>query len=1036
MMNQRTGRRTRRLGSSLLALLLLISLLVSGAPIAGANNAPDITLKIGAVSGKPGEQVNVPVTIDPGSHNIQYYNLSIAYDPAVLEPVAGGGAVTDESSFDSNDLFMPDTSTSGVVGVNFVAVNLITAKQNLFTMHFTIKADAVLGDSNVTFASSTVIDLVTQQTQNVDGKIAVTGSATLGIGEISGYPGDTVAVPVKLEEATRGVGSYGAQIAYDSTALEVTEITGANGDYFDSVFDNAAGKLKVIWINGGGETRPIEAPQKLFTIFLKIKANANPGDYLLTVDDPNDKAQLTMTDKKSVELQKTVTAGKVSVSAVPVPAAPSGLSATAGDRQVSLSWSTVQGATYYNVYSGTAAGNYDSTPLATALTGLSYQAVNLTNGTTYYFAVKAGNASGESPYSNEANATPQAELPGTPTLAPAVAGNGQVSLTWNAATNAAGYNIYQRTATGTYGTPAATVNGATYSETVSGVTYSKVVSGLSNGTTYYFVVRATQSGVEGASSNEVSAVPITVSGAPTAVQAVAGNGQAIVSFSVPSDDGGSAITSYEVTSVPEAIVAVGSASPIVVGGLTNGVSYTFMVKAVNGAGAGAVSAASNAVTPLVRGSGTSSGGSGSVSAPVPVAESGAEVLVNGKVEQAGTVVTDNLNGQAVTTIIVDSVKLEQLLAAEGQGAVITIPVQTQSAVVIGELNGQMIKNMEGQQAVVEIRTDTAAYTLPAKQINIDSVSGSLGRNVELQDIKVKIEIAKPKEEIVHIVQQAASNGNFTLVVPALEFSVRATYGDQTVEISKFNAFVERTIAIPDGVDPSKITTAIVVDSDGTVRHVPTKLVRIDGRYFAKINSLTNSTYSVIWHPVVFSDTEVHWAKEAVNDMGSRMIVNGFEDGTFMPDRNMTRAEFVASVIRGLGLKMESGQSRFSDVKTGDWYKDAVQTASAYALINGLEDGIFRPNDSITREQAMIIIARAMKISGLTDKLHRQDTNEKIRMFADADEIAAWAKTDVFETFLAGVVSGRSDKMLAPKANVTRAEVAVMIRNLLRISDLI
>lgn len=114
---------------------------------------------------------------------------------------------------------------------------------------------------------------------------------------------------------------------------------------------------------------------------------------------------------------------------------------------------------------------------------------------------------------------------------------------------------------------------------------------------------------------------------------------------------------------------------------------------------------------------------------------------------------------------------------------------------------------------------------------------------------------------------------------------------------------ERTIALPEGVDPSKLTTGIVTEPDGAVRHVPTKVTVIDGRYYAQINSLTNSMYTVIWHPLTFQDVEHHWAQQDVNDMGSRLVVNGVGDEQFNPDADITRAE-VATIVKRL-LK-ESG----------------------------------------------------------------------------------------------------------------------------------
>jgi hypothetical protein len=86
--------------------------------------------------------------------------------------------------------------------------------------------------------------------------------------------------------------------------------------------------------------------------------------------------------------------------------------------------------------------------------------------------------------------------------------------------------------------------------------------------------------------------------APTIGSAVAGNAQATVSFTAPVSNGGAAITSYTVTSIPGGITATGTASPITVSGLTNGTSYTFTVTATNSVGAGAASAATNSVTPV------------------------------------------------------------------------------------------------------------------------------------------------------------------------------------------------------------------------------------------------------------------------------------------------------------------------------------------------------------------------------------------------------------------------------------------------------
>ncbi|MNI12536.1 Endo-1,4-beta-xylanase A precursor [compost metagenome] len=416
---------------------------------------------------------------------------------------------------------------------------------------------------------------------------------------------------------------------------------------------------------------------------------------------------------------------------------------------------------------------------------------------------------------------------------------------------------------------------------------------------------------------------------------------------------------------------------------------------------------------------------------------GVDVLVNGKVESAGTATTTIVNNQSVTTIVLDQTKLEEKMKAEGQHAVITIQVNTNSDVVVGELSGQMVKNMEQMQAILEIKTDKGTYTLPVEQINIHRISDQIGKSVMLQDLKIQIEIAVPTVDTMKIVENAAVNGEFTIAAPPLNFAVRATYGDTRIDISKFNTYVERMIALPDGIDPNKLTTGVVIELDGTVRHVPTLIVHQDGKYYAKLQSLTNSTYAIIWNPLNFEDVAHHWAKDTVNDMGSRMVISGIGNDLFNPDQDITRAEFAAMMVRGLGFKLEKGGTMpFADLKASDWYSSAVHTAYSYDLINGFEDGTFLPMDKLTREQAMVMIAKAMKITGLRANLIPDLAGEWLSPFADMNDSSEWAKNSMAACLQAGIVSGRNDSELDPKAYITRAEVAIMIQRLLQKSELI
>ena len=552
-------------------------------------------------------------------------------------------------------------------------------------------------------------------------------------------------------------------------------------------------------------------------------------------------------------------------------------------------------------------------------------------------------------------------------------------------------------------------------------------SGLTAGDRFY-VVQSINS-VVSTGSNTVT-VPTTPS-APTNVTATASNGKATVSFTASSDDGGNAITGYIVKSNPGGITATGTGTTITVTGLSNGTSYTFMVMAVNGVGNSTESSASNAVTPY-RSSSTSGKGSSS-----STQSSGASVIINGESKTAGTSkTTTGTDGQTTTTLTVDTDKLEDILEYEGSGATVIIPVNSDSSVAAGVLTGEMVKNMENREATLVVQTDSATYTLPASEIDINAVSAQLGTDISLSDIKVTVEIAEPSTDTVTVVENAAEDGGFSIVVPAVDFTISCTYGRETVDVSSFNAYVERMIAIPHGVDPAKITTGVVVKPDGTTYHVPTQVVKIDGKYYAKINSLTNSTYTVIWHPIKFADVASHWAKDAVNNMGSRMVVNGDKNGNYNPDNNITRAEFVTIVVRALGLAPDTGESSFSDADSSAWYCGYVENAASYGIVRGYDNRNFGPNDMITREQAMTMIARAMKITDLEVSLTDSEIRALLETYIDGLSASGYAKDSVAICLKTGIISGTSDSTIDPKDYITRAEVAVIVERLLQKSGLI
>ena len=277
---------------------------------------------------------------------------------------------------------------------------------------------------------------------------------------------------------------------------------------------------------------------------------------------------------------------------------------------------------------------------------------------------------------------------------------------------------------------------------------------------------------------------------------------------------------------------------------------------------------------------------------------------------------------------------------------IAVEVKNGSDKVVGQIGGSLLEDLADKSADVRIKTDNAEYVLPAGQMDLDGICSQFGPGVSPKDISFDISISKPKQDIVDMIKDSSKAGGYTIVAAPVQFEITGTYQGKEITVDKFGGYVDRYIAIPDGVDPDQVTSAVVLQSDGTLRSVPMKIVKIDGKNYAKISSLTNSTYALISSKTDFSDTAGHWAKGAINDLSSRLIVNGVGQNTFKPDKAITRAEFAAIVVKALGLEPK-GSADFTDVKTPDWFTGYVGTAGSKGLISGYSDGSFKPNQKIT-----------------------------------------------------------------------------------------
>ena len=222
----------------------------------------------------------------------------------------------------------------------------------------------------------------------------------------------------------------------------------------------------------------------------------------------------------------------------------------------------------------------------------------LTNGISYTFSVKATNARGDSVASVSSSAVIPRTTPGAPTSLEATAGDASVSIAFTEpSTGGSAITNYEYSTTN--GTSWKAFSPADAETPVVIAIRSDAATALVNGTVYQVKLRAVNIAGTGTESDVVSTTPVasaTTPGAPTGVSGVPGNQQVDVSWTAPASTGGSVVTGYVVTGSPSGSCST-SGLTCTVAGLTNGISYTFSVKATNARGDSVASVSSSAVIP-------------------------------------------------------------------------------------------------------------------------------------------------------------------------------------------------------------------------------------------------------------------------------------------------------------------------------------------------------------------------------------------------------------------------------------------------------
>lgn len=171
----------------------------------------------------------------------------------------------------------------------------------------------------------------------------------------------------------------------------------------------------------------------------------------------------------------------------------------------------------------------------------------------------------------------------------------------------------------------------------------------------------------------------------------------------------------------------------------------------------------------------------------------------------------------------------------------------------------------------------------------------------------------------------------------------------------------------------------------------------------------------------FTDVKDHWAESAINRWAEEGIIEGDGDGTVQPGRNLKRAELATILTRLLGLKDKAPADTFSDVSAKDWYADAVLKCAKAGIMLGDGTGKANPETSIDRQQAIVMIGRAVGV--------KPASGDSLDRFQDGDKVAAWAAPYMIALTNMDILNGLpvdGGFVIAPNEDINRASTFTLL----------
>jgi uncharacterized protein YjdB len=408
----------------------------------------------------------------------------------------------------------------------------------------------------------------------------------------------------------------------------------------------------------------------------------------------------------------------------------------------------------------------------------------------------------------------------------------------------------------------------------------------------------------------------------------------------------------------------------------------------------------------------SSSGSGSGSGPITAPAPQSTVQEDGSVLIPVAVQSDPSTGTTQATVDADTLNkaFEQAKTnSEGEKiAAIVIPKAAESSTYEAILPAAAFASGSGKETM-EVKTPLGTVKLPSHMLNSSEVK---------QASTVTLSVA-----IADTTQLSEETRKALAGKPVIDLTLKLD--GKTIQWNNPGAKV--TVSIPytlEFADPEHVAVWYLTPDGG-------KVLIPSGQWDSDSGMVTFSTthfslYGVTEQHIQFADLGAHaWAKRQIEVLAAKGIVQGASEKEFVPGAQISRADFVLLLVRTLGLTANVN-TNFNDVDRSDYYYEGVGVAKTLGIVEGAGDNLFNPQESISRQDMMVMLDRALNKAGLQHSAANSDLNR----FKDNDAVASYAKDSMAVMVGDGLLEG-DNGYLYPARGATRAETAVVLYRVLQ-----